>query len=119
MLPMEHQYAITAAVPELAAGAGREAARPILRHHDIGIYYRDYGDRVGIGSFKHRGLPVASEDLDRHPRNTDGSLAFDFTDEDFAEAWALSCAFMPALAGVPLERSVQRRLRVHARRVPA
>ena len=60
---------------------------------------------MGIGSFKHRGLPVASDELDRHPRNTDGSLAFAFTDGDFAEAWSLSCAFMPALAGVPLERS--------------
>ena len=104
MLPMEHQYAITSAVPELASGAGHEALRPIVRHHDIGIYFRDYGDRVGIGSFNHHGLPVASEGLDSHPRNTEGSLAFDFTDEDFAEAWRSSCAFMPALADVSLEQ---------------
>ena len=104
MLPMEHQYAITSALPALAATAGQEAARPIVRHHDIGIYYRDHGDRVGVGSFHHRGLPVDPEDLDGHPRNTETSLAFAFTKEDFAEAWQLSCAFMPALADTTLER---------------
>jgi len=104
MLPMEHQYAITSAVPALAAAAGREAARPIVRHHDLGIYYRDHGDRVGIGSFHHRGLPVAPEALDGHPRNTERSLAFGFTEEDFAEAWRSSRTFMPALIDTTLER---------------
>ena len=104
MLPMEHQYAITSPLPALAATAGQEAARPIVRHHDLGIYYRDHGDRVGVGSFHHRGLPVDPAALDGHPRNTETSLAFAFTEEDFAEAWRLSCAFMPALADATLER---------------
>jgi glycine cleavage system aminomethyltransferase T/glycine/D-amino acid oxidase-like deaminating enzyme len=104
MLPTEHQYAITSPIPELADAADREAMRPIIRHHDIGIYYRDHGDRVGIGSFHHRVLPVASAELDEHPRNTDASLAFGFTEEDFAVAWELSCAFMPALRDARLER---------------
>ena len=104
MLPMEHQYAITSPLPALAATAGQEAARPIVRHHDLGIYYRDHGDRVGVGSFHHRGLPVDPAALDGHPRNTETSLAFAFTEEDFADAWRLSCAFMPALADATLER---------------
>jgi len=104
MLPTEHQYAVTSPIPELADGAGREAIRPIIRHHDIGIYYRDHGDRVGVGSFHHAVLPVPSADLDTHPRNTGASLAFGFTDEDFAEAWELTCDFMPALRRASLER---------------
>jgi glycine cleavage system aminomethyltransferase T/glycine/D-amino acid oxidase-like deaminating enzyme len=104
VLPMEHQYAITGPIAELADGAGREAMRPIVRHHDIGIYYRDYGDRVGIGSFHHKGLPVAAEDLDTHTRNTDASLAFAFTQEDFDEAWDRTCAFMPALRSATIEQ---------------
>jgi len=104
MLPMEHQYAITSPIPGLAASAGRDASRPIIRHHDIGIYYRDHGDRVGVGSFHHRGLPVASADLDTHPRNTEASLAFEFTEEDFADAWRLTRSFMPELADVQVER---------------
>ena len=42
---------------ELASNADAWATMPILRHHDGGIYYRDHGDRVGIGSFHHRGMP--------------------------------------------------------------
>ncbi len=103
MLAMEHQYAITAPIPELARNADAWATMPILRHHDIGIYYRDHGDRVGIGSFHHRGLPVAATELDTHPRNTSG-LDFSFTEEDWTEAWALTVEALPALAGVALER---------------
>jgi len=104
MLPTEHQYAVTSPISELADGADREASRPIIRHHDIGIYYRDHGDRVGVGSFHHRVLPVPSAALDVHARNEHRSLAFGFTPEDFAEAWALTCAFMPALRGARFER---------------
>jgi dimethylglycine oxidase len=104
MLATEHQYAVTSPITALAGAAGREATRPIIRHHDIGIYYRDHGDRVGIGSFHHGVLPVPSQTLDVHARNEDRSLAFAFTPADFAEAWELTCAFMPALRGARFER---------------
>ncbi len=104
MLPTEHQYAVTSPIAELADGADREATRPIIRHHDIGIYLRDHGDRVGVGSFHHRVLPVPSAALDVHARNERQSLAFAFTPEDFAEAWELTCRFMPALRGSRFER---------------
>jgi glycine cleavage system aminomethyltransferase T/glycine/D-amino acid oxidase-like deaminating enzyme len=104
MLPTEHQYVVTSPIPELADAAGHEATRPIVRHHDIGVYYRDHGDRVGVGSFHHAVLPVASADLDVHPRNGERGLAFDFTERDFAEAWELTCGFMPALRGARFDR---------------
>jgi glycine cleavage system aminomethyltransferase T/glycine/D-amino acid oxidase-like deaminating enzyme len=104
VLATEHQYAVTSPIPALADAAGREASRPIIRHHDIGVYYRDLGDRVGVGSFHHTVLPVASAELDSHPRNRARSLAFDFTERDFEEAWELSCRFMPALRDAMLER---------------
>ncbi len=104
MLPTEHQYAVTSPIAELADSADREATRPIIRHHDIGIYYRDHGDRVGVGSFHHPVLPVPSADLDAHPRNTEESLAFGFTDDDFADAWKLTCDFMPPLRNASFER---------------
>ncbi|HEX3300172.1 MAG TPA: FAD-dependent oxidoreductase [Actinomycetota bacterium] len=104
MLPTEHQYVVTSPIAELADGVGHEATRPVIRHHDIGIYYRDHGDRVGVGSFHHHVLPVPSKTLDVHARNEHQSLAFGFTPEDFAEAWELTCAFMPALRGARFER---------------
>lgn len=102
VLPMEHQYAVTSDIPALAAHAGADATMPILRHHDTGIYFRDHGAGVGIGSFHHRGLPVASPALDTHERNTEGSLAFAFTDEDWAQAWGLVTDFLPPLRDATL-----------------
>jgi glycine cleavage system aminomethyltransferase T/glycine/D-amino acid oxidase-like deaminating enzyme len=104
MLALEHQYAVTGPVPALAANAGNDATMPIVRHHDAGLYYRDHGDRVGIGSFNHRRLPVAATVLDSHERREDG-IVFAFTPEDFAEPWQLTCELMPALREVTLERS--------------
>ena len=104
MLAFEHQYAITSPLSELAANAANEATMPIVRHHDAGLYFRDHGDRVGIGSFNHRRLPVAAHGLDTHPRREDG-IVYGFTPEDFAEPWELACELMPPLRSVTLERS--------------
>ncbi len=104
MLALEHQYVITTPVAALAANVGNEATMPIVRHHDAGLYYRDHGDRVGIGSFNHRRLPVAATGLDTHERREDG-IVYAFTPEDFAEPWELTCELMPALRETMLERS--------------
>jgi dimethylglycine oxidase len=103
MLALEHQYAITSSLPELRANAENEATMPIVRHHDAGLYFRDHGDRVGIGSFNHRRLPVSVADLDAHPRREDG-LVYAFTPEDFAGPWELACELMPPLRETSLER---------------
>jgi glycine cleavage system aminomethyltransferase T/glycine/D-amino acid oxidase-like deaminating enzyme len=103
MVAFQHQYVVTTPIAELADNAEREATLPIIRHHDAGLYFRDHGDKVGIGSFNHRTLPVAVTDLDSHPGATD--LVFPFTPEDLAEPWELACELMPALRGAQLERS--------------
>lgn len=104
MLALEHQYVITSPVAELAANAEREATMPIVRHHDAGLYFRDHGDRVGIGSFNHRRLPVPADGLDTHERREEG-VVYRFTPQDFAEPWELACELMPALRETTLERS--------------
>ncbi|MEA2520717.1 MAG: dimethylglycine oxidase [Actinomycetota bacterium] len=103
MLAMEHQYAITEPVPALAANADAWATMPILRHHEGGIYYRDHGDRVGIGSFHHRGMPIQSGDIDTHPRRVEG-LEFVFTEPEWVDAWRLTVELLPDLDGLGLER---------------
>ena len=95
-IAMEHQYAITTPLPALAANAGRAATLPILRHHDVGIYLRDHGDRLGIGSFDHRPLPV-------HPNRLDGNAKLAFTDDDFERAWASARDLVPALREAQLD----------------
>jgi glycine/D-amino acid oxidase-like deaminating enzyme len=99
LLPLAHQYVKTTAVPELK---GRNelpngANLPILRHQDQhqdqDLYYREHGERYGIGYYGHRPMPVVAASLGRTPQHVDeqnmpSRLAF--TPEDFAPAWS-SC----------------------------
>ena len=101
LLPLAHQYARTTPVAALA-GATVEAAAPILRHQDRDLYFREHGDRIGIGSYAHRPLPV---DLDHLPA-TDMPSVLDFTPEDFAPSWADARALLPALDGSEVESGI-------------
>ena len=100
LLPMAHQYATTSPLPALAGRntPEQEATAPILRHQDRDLYYREHVDRLGIGSYAHRPMPVdlagvAEPGQDVMP----SSLAF--TPVDFAPSWADSVALLPDLDG--------------------
>ncbi|MBT2512337.1 FAD-dependent oxidoreductase [Arthrobacter sp. ISL-30] len=103
LLPLAHQYVKTTPLPELA---GRNelpngASKPILRYQDKDLYYREHGDRIGIGSYAHRPMPV---DMERLPNVGAGEMSdhrmpsrLDFTLEDFAPSWEDSQDLLPAL----------------------
>ena len=61
LLPLAHQY-VEDRPGRRARRAQRrdcsEAGLPILRHQDHDLYYREHGDRLGIGSYAHRPMPV-------------------------------------------------------------
>ncbi len=95
--PMAHQYARTSPVP-LLAGATAEATAPILRHQDRDLYFREHGDRFGVGSYSHRPMPVDPAGL------THGEL--DFTPDDFAPAWDDAVALLPGLAETKVEEGI-------------
>ena len=60
LLPLAHQYVKTGQVAELV-GRNDEASEigmPILRHQDADLYFREHVDRIGIGSYAHRPMPV-------------------------------------------------------------
>ncbi|GAA1865137.1 FAD-dependent oxidoreductase [Pseudonocardia ailaonensis] len=98
LLPMAHQFARTAPVPGLAAA--QEATAPILRHQDADLYFREYGSRLGIGSYAHRPIPVDPANL---PAHTEMPSSFDFTLEDWEPAYADARKLLPALDGVEIE----------------
>ncbi|WP_240660160.1 FAD-dependent oxidoreductase [Streptomyces sp. WAC 01529] len=126
LLPLAHQYAKTKPLPELALGDARgtgdmrgigdvrgtgdprghapgartprpEASRPVLRHQDRDLYFREHSDRIGIGSYAHRPLPVdpfavpAYDDAEVMPSS------YPFTEEDFAPSWDECRRLLPAL----------------------
>ncbi|GAA4557667.1 FAD-dependent oxidoreductase [Pseudonocardia xishanensis] len=100
LLPMAHQYARTAPVPGLTDLGPREAQAPILRHQDRDLYFREHGERLGIGSYAHRPIPVDPANL---PTHTDMPSSFDFTPADWEPAYADARALLPALGGVEIE----------------
>jgi glycine cleavage system aminomethyltransferase T/glycine/D-amino acid oxidase-like deaminating enzyme len=103
LLPLAHQYATTGQVPGLTNDPVAEASRPILRHQDADLYFREQGDRIGIGSYGHRPMPVEVSGL----TDADGTMPsmLPFTEEDFADAWAASVALLPALAETKVEQA--------------
>ena len=52
LVPVEHQLAYTAPLPELA-GETREVVHPILRHQDHAMYFRQVRDGYAIGNYRH------------------------------------------------------------------
>ncbi|MGW0469449.1 GcvT family protein [Streptomyces sp. NPDC003027] len=109
LLPLAHQYAKTRPLPELAGvnDPRTEASRPILRFQDRDLYFREHTDRIGIGSYAHRPLPVdpftvpAYDDAAVTP--TRMPSAYPFTPEDFAPSWEECRGLLPALAGTEIE----------------
>src|SRR6266508_2693931 len=47
LTPVQHQYAKTAPLPELA-GETREVVHPIVRHQDKAMYFRQHADCYGV-----------------------------------------------------------------------
>ncbi|MFG2093401.1 FAD-dependent oxidoreductase [Streptomyces sp. NPDC048612] len=112
LLPLAHQYATTAPLPELAGvnDPRTEASKPILRFQDRDLYFREHTDRIGIGSYAHRPMPVdpftvaAFDDAppSSQLRSSRGDphlmpSSLPFTADDFAPSWQDSVGLLPAL----------------------
>ncbi|MFV0434929.1 MAG: FAD-dependent oxidoreductase [Leucobacter sp.] len=110
LLPLAHQYAWSTALPsqqgknELPDGA----QLPILRHQDQRLYFREWGDRIGIGSYAHRPMPV---DLDTLPWVAPDDITEDrmpsslpFTPEDFVNEWEQSKILLPELRSTEIQK---------------
>ena len=100
LLPLAHQYATTHQIPELVGRntALSEAGFPILRHQDQDLYFREHVDRLGIGSYAHRPMPVNLSELPGGEVTADAMPSMlTFTEEDFAPAWEQSKKLLPCL----------------------
>jgi glycine cleavage system T protein len=103
LVPIQHQYAVSAPLSELVGDAGLEVAHPLLRHQDHAMYFRQQGARYGIGNYRHEPVIVEPEEIrppgDGHP------ATLPFNAEHFVPAQAEAERLLPALRGVELERS--------------
>jgi glycine cleavage system aminomethyltransferase T/glycine/D-amino acid oxidase-like deaminating enzyme len=105
LTPVAHQLAWTAPVPALE-GQTEEAVRPILRHQDADLYYRDRYDGLGIGYYGHRPLPVTPESLLSVDEAPVMPSVLEFTPEDFAPAWEATQSLLPATAESKVEEGI-------------
>lgn len=109
LLPLAHQYVKTTPVPALQGKneLPNGARLPILRHQDQDLYYREHGDRYGIGSYAHKPMPVNLDELgsfkptEISEHNMPSRL--DFTLEDFLPAWEATKQILPALCESEIE----------------
>ena len=101
--PLAHQYVKTtpiASIKERNNQMPNGAVLPILRHQDQDLYFREHGDKYGIGSYSHNPMPVTAASLGPTPEKTDEKnmpSRLDFTPDDFAPAWEECCKLLPEL----------------------
>jgi dimethylglycine oxidase len=107
LVPMAHQYARTG---QIGALVGRntelsEAGLPILRHQDRDLYFREHVDRIGIGSYSHKPMPVDLSTLMSDTAGEPMPSMLPFTEEDFAPAWQEAAELLPALGDSKVEEA--------------
>ncbi|HEV2092071.1 MAG TPA: FAD-dependent oxidoreductase [Rubrobacter sp.] len=107
LTPMQHQYVLTTPVPGLEAPVSEESDHVILRHQDHAMYFRQVGGRYGIGSYKHRTMPVSPDEIPRkHEPGREMPSLMEFTPEDFEGPWEESQRLLPALRESEVERGI-------------
>ncbi|NUR41812.1 MAG: FAD-dependent oxidoreductase, partial [Streptomyces sp.] len=105
LTPLAHQLAWTGPVPALA-GQTEEAVRPILRHQDADLYYRDRYDGIGIGYYGHRPMPISADDIRAFDENAEMPSVLKFTEEDFDPAWTETQSLLPSTREAKIEEGI-------------
>ncbi|MEU0946809.1 FAD-dependent oxidoreductase [Streptomyces canus] len=105
LTPLGHQLAWTGPVPALA-GQTEEAVRPILRHQDADLYYRDRHDTLGIGYYGHRPMPITADEILSVDEADTMPSVLKFTEDDFADAWTETQSLLPATKDAKVEEGI-------------
>ncbi len=105
LTPLGHQLAWTTPVSALA-GSEAEATRPILRHQDADLYYRESFEGLGIGYYGHRPMPVLPEEILPVSEAEEMPSVLEFTPSDFAPAWAESQRLLPSLVSSEVKEGI-------------
>src|SRR5580693_347557 len=98
LTPVVHQM-ISVGPIGLFAGTTGEISYPIVRDVDEGMYERQHGGDMEVGSYMHRPIIVPPETI---PSNDEAVLSpteMPFTDDDFDPQLAASLELMPELLG--------------------
>jgi dimethylglycine oxidase len=105
LVPMQHQYAVTEPVPALATET-QAIRHPILRHQDKAMYFRQVGQRYGVGSYRHEPRAIDPATLERSLGPGETPAILPFTPADFRPSRHEADLLLPALRGLRLERAI-------------
>jgi len=101
LLAFQHQYAISEPLDSLSMidpnDRDQEAVWPLIRDLDAAMYYRQHWNKLGVGNYWHKPLPV-------NPYAVGKNAMRDFTHEDYIDARKLADKMMPSYAGSTHER---------------
>lgn len=108
MLPVEHGFGFSRPADQLAGPDEKtEVVRPMLRHQDHAMYLREWGQRIAIGAYEHRLLPVEHHELatPEEARRTGVQPSVrSFTRADYEPTWQEAKRLLPALRDVDLDQ---------------
>lgn len=108
LVPMAHQYAKTTPLAILRGHNDEltEASKPILRHQGADLYFREHVDRVGVGAYGHRPMPMRPDEIpDSAPAHgMPSELAF--TPADFESSWEAAVELLPGLGDTKVSEGV-------------
>lgn len=100
LLAFEHHYTVSEPLESLARfdpdDRDQEAVFPLIRDLDASMYYRNHWNKLGVGSYHHRPIPV-------NPYNVGQKAMRQFTPEDYIDARKLADEMMPSYTGAELE----------------
>ncbi|WP_426321298.1 GcvT family protein [Microbacterium sp. E-13] len=110
LIPLAHQYAWTTPL-DVLSGRNEQpagASLPILRHQDRDLYFREWGDRIGVGSYDHDPMPVDITSLEEYSFDTITAeqmpSSLTFTPEHFAPAWQATQELLPDTRSAQIQK---------------
>ncbi|HEY8042759.1 MAG TPA: FAD-dependent oxidoreductase [Streptosporangiaceae bacterium] len=98
LTPTVHQMISVGPIP-LFAGTQGEIAYPIVRDVDTGMYERQHGGDMEVGSYAHRPIIVAPDDIPSIEESALSPTELPFTADDFDPQLAEALELMPELLG--------------------
>jgi glycine cleavage system aminomethyltransferase T/glycine/D-amino acid oxidase-like deaminating enzyme len=98
LTPAVHQMADVGPVPRFA-GTGAEIEFPIIRDMDAGMYERQKGERMEVGSYAHRPILHDPDAIPSVAAAERSPTEMPFTPEDFAPQLADARELMPEILG--------------------
>ncbi|WP_141432144.1 FAD-dependent oxidoreductase [Bacillus sp. 03113] len=103
--PMAHQFVWTEDLKEFARET-EEVTAPIIRHQDSALYYRQVFNRLGVGSYQHRPLPVEVDEITKYGESKEMPSVKAFTPEDFEKPWQDAINLMPSLKETSITKGI-------------